>query len=543
MGLFSYLFPKYAESDSDFDRTNVNDGIYQSRSTNSATQSKFSPGQVLPAIILNIAGPIKDPNYFDFASVLEISAPNSEKTQQYYRIHFRVLNGMHENIPLPPSFKYLALQSDSKSDSMPPTAERGSLLKPEAQEELLISCHPSFYVSSEKLQSVIPNPGDKIQITFNDSSFSRATFLGMEEKGFNNLPNPQNFIPLSQSFPETPMKLGDLGVLPFAKNKFNTEVCAGSEDGSLAALSKEIGFLDPYVLVAIRLKESAGDPTAFRFEPHIFIGQGGYSSEKPRNEVKLIKGNYKNYGYKWTSIYIVDNAGKVKKKGWYIPSDATYNPDSHLTYLQQIKPHLDNPTGAVQTHGGIRYAPRSGFFAFGAKKLATYKGKQVTAYTATASYTASFNDNETLHIRDAAFKKAFSIDPTRALKSTSWGKYQVLGWALLRIYDNDPHAALAGFLADPDRVGDMMLKGFFSRFDKKPAMEAVNSDFPNAPSPASWLTFAKLYNGPSCCGGGRKTYDKGIAKKYLDAKSKCDIKSPSKPSVATNLPYGPQFEV
>ena len=54
--------------------------------------------------------------------------------------------------------------------------------------------------------------------------------------------------------------------LHLAKTKFNTDACAGAEDGSLAALAKEIGFLDPYVLVAIRLKESAGDPTAFRFE-------------------------------------------------------------------------------------------------------------------------------------------------------------------------------------------------------------------------------------------------------------------------------------
>lgn len=495
MGLFSYLFPNYARPDSDFDRTNVNDGIYQSRSSNAAVAPTFNPGQIFPAIVLNIAGPLKEPNYFDFASVLEVSAPNSEKTQQYYRIHFRVLTGLHNNIPLPPSFKYLASQTNGAPRSIPASTKRDSPLKPEAQEELLISCHPSFYVSSEKLQPVIPNPGDKIQITFQDASFTRATFLGMDEKGLNNLPNPQNLNPISQSFPQTPMQLGDLGVLPFAKNKFNTDACAGSEDGSLAALSKEIGFLDPYVLVAIRLKESAGDPTAFRFEPHTFIGEGGSDNEKPKNEVKLIKGNYKNYGYKWTSIYVENSAGKVKRKSWYIPADATYDPDSHLTYLQQIKPHLDNPTGAVQTHGGIRYAPRSEFFAFGAKKLATYKGKQITAYTETASYTGVFNDHEELHLRDAAFKRAFKIDPARAIKATSWGKYQVMGWALLRLYDNDPHAALAGYLADPDRVGDLMLKGFFSRFDKKPAMDAINSDFPNNPSPASWLTFAKLYNG------------------------------------------------
>ena len=541
MGLFSYLFPDYFKEASDFDRTNINDGVYQARAGLSSILNGGSAiyhGKEFPAVVLHVAGPTKEPNYFEMASILEASTKNTSKLQQYYKIHFRVISdGLHDNLPLPSSFQYLKNPATGDKEVITTSEARVSPLTPEAQEELLISCHPSFYVSSEKLQSVVPNPGDGIRVTFRDPSFSNAIYLGLEEKGLNNIRKPTVSAPptVPEAFEATPApkKMSDLKTLNFKKTKYESGNCQGSEDGSLAALAKEIGFLDPYVLVALRMKESAGDPTAFRFEPHVFLGQGSNNSKNPRNETRYIKNNAATYGYKLTSIYVVDNAGKVSKKYWYIPQDATYNPESNLTYLEQIKPHLDDPNGAVQTKGGIRYAPRKGFFALGPKTTATYKGKEVVAYAQAKGYTASTNDNEELHIRDAAFMKAYNFDPTRAIKSTSWGKYQVMGWALLRVYDNNPQTALDAFLEDPVTVGDLMLKGFFSRFDKKPAMDAVNSDYPNPPSPESWLTFAKLYNGPRCCGGGSKVYDKSIAKKYLSAKQKCDIKpAPNSSKVA-----------
>lgn len=535
---------------SDFDSTNVDDGILQTKRSNAkadAPQPIFLPGTILPAIVMKIVGPTKEPNYHQVYPLTSISSPLSSTTEQYYKIYFRVIAknesgvGFHDNIPMPPSFESMLQEASGKDNIATRKGKRPSPLKPEAQDDLYISCHPSMYVASSKITSVIPSAGDKIFISFNDFSFSTATFQGLDQKGLNGVSNPLNQMTMQQAFDTVqPMTtVGDLATLNFKQTKFEGGNCQGAEDGSLKKLAEEIGFRDPYVLVAIRMKESLGDPTAFRFEPHIFLSRGRSNSSSPRNELTVKKNNAQRYGYKLNSVYVVNSDGSVSKRSWYMPADATYDPDSPLTYFQQIKPHLDDPNGAVQTKGGIRYAPRKGFFAFGPKKIATYKGSQVTAYTTLSSYTSSPNDNEFLHIRDAAFLKAYSFDPARAIKSTSWGKYQVMGWALLRLFNNDPKAALDAFLSEPDRIGDLMLKGFFSRFDKKPALDAVNSDYPNAPSAKSWNTFAKLYNGPRCCGGGSKIYDISIAQKYLQAKQKCDIKD----SATSYDPLGPNLAI
>lgn len=57
----------------------------------------------------------------------------------------------------------------------------------------------------------------------------------------------------------------------------------------------------------------------------------------------------------------------------------------------------------------------------------------------------------------AAFQRAFAIDPAAAIRSTSFGSFQVLGAHLLGLHNGDPAAALAAFDANPARESDRLL--------------------------------------------------------------------------------------
>lgn len=56
----------------------------------------------------------------------------------------------------------------------------------------------------------------------------------------------------------------------------------------------------------------------------------------------------------------------------------------------------------------------------------------------------------------AAFERAFRLDPATAVRSTSWGLYQVLGGHLLAVRGPTPARAVAAFDADPRGVGEEM---------------------------------------------------------------------------------------
>lgn len=90
----------------------------------------------------------------------------------------------------------------------------------------------------------------------------------------------------------------------------------------------------------------------------------------------------------------------------------------------------------------------------------------------------------------AAFEHAMSVDPTVAVRSTSFGSFQVLGGYLLRIISS-PQQALAAFDANPTLIGARM---FAAWMRASPAARTYARSL-------NFRSFACAYNG--CCGRGR----------------------------------------
>lgn len=70
----------------------------------------------------------------------------------------------------------------------------------------------------------------------------------------------------------------------------------------------------------------------------------------------------------------------------------------------------------------------------------------------------------------AAFERAFRLDPVAAVRSTSWGEYQVLGGHLLSTQGGTPAQAVAAFDRDPAGVGRAMLISWFADNDDARAL-------------------------------------------------------------------------
>lgn len=82
------------------------------------------------------------------------------------------------------------------------------------------------------------------------------------------------------------------------------------------------------------------------------------------------------------------------------------------------------------------------------------------------------------------FEQAFRQNPQAAVESTSFGLYQVLGSALIRLYGT-PQAGVAAFDADPRTVSDRLLAEWFR--SRPAAKTAANS--------GDYRELARLYNG------------------------------------------------
>tara|TARA_B100001094_G_C18184372_1_gene802829 strand:+ start:2037 stop:3422 length:1386 start_codon:yes stop_codon:yes gene_type:complete len=107
-------------------------------------------------------------------------------------------------------------------------------------------------------------------------------------------------------------------------------------------------------------------------------------------------------------------------------------------------------------------------------------------YTPNPSKGFSTTSSETGKI---AFARAFELDPAMAIKCTSFGLYQVMGWALLDAYDGNPEKAWEGFRKNPSEASDLMLIAWMNKNPR--AKKAANS------SPPNFTAFAKIYNGPN----------------------------------------------
>jgi hypothetical protein len=116
-----------------------------------------------------------------------------------------------------------------------------------------------------------------------------------------------------------------------------------------------------------------------------------------------------------------------------------------------------------------------------------------------------------------AFQRAYALDPSAAIYSTSWGLYQVMGSTAEKIDDRFLNQALKSkegaaffmesFNIDPVNVAEKLLVAWFST--RQNAISAAAS--------LDWLAFAKIYNGPLCCGEGSHNYHIKLAQAYQSA--------------------------
>lgn len=82
--------------------------------------------------------------------------------------------------------------------------------------------------------------------------------------------------------------------------------------------------------------------------------------------------------------------------------------------------------------------------------------------------------------------KAYSLDPDAALKSASWGKFQIMG----ANYEAAGYPSVSDFVIDMSRSEKNHLKAFVNFIIADPRLKKaiVNKD---------WLGFARIYNGPA----------------------------------------------
>lgn len=154
---------------------------------------------------------------------------------------------------------------------------------------------------------------------------------------------------------------------------------------------------------AIREVESNGTVAAVRFEPHIFHRDRPVPSSRPGAQLVCV-------GYRAA-------------------------PDKTCAIIAEEWAHHDHHTGAeILAH-------------------ADPIELQVVPYTPGPTRAASALKIET---NRAAFERAYGISKERAVRATSWGSFQVLGWALLKLASS-PAMCLARFDSAPADVSDKLL--------------------------------------------------------------------------------------
>jgi hypothetical protein len=118
-------------------------------------------------------------------------------------------------------------------------------------------------------------------------------------------------------------------------------------------------------------------------------------------------------------------------------------------------------------------------------------------YTPGPTQAASRVSSET---NRAAFERAFRVDPVVAVRSTSWGSYQVLGQFLLRIFGNDPRRSVEEFDRNPAYLSERI---FASWMDANPVARVYARSL-------NFAGFAGRYNGCRDC----SRYEAGLTRNY-----------------------------
>mgnify|MGYP001350065554 CR=1 FL=1 len=115
-----------------------------------------------------------------------------------------------------------------------------------------------------------------------------------------------------------------------------------------------------------------------------------------------------------------------------------------------------------------------------------------------------------------AFERAYRLDPAIAVRSSSWGRYQILGGAGIALFGSPP-AFVAAFDENPDLTSDQLLVKWFS--SRPNAIAAANAkDWPrlaqlyNGSSTSPWLgRFIRAYEGSGTGGAGAFAWVLGAA--------------------------------
>ena len=160
-------------------------------------------------------------------------------------------------------------------------------------------------------------------------------------------------------------------------------------------------------------------------------------------------------------------------------------------------------------NSAIRFEPHK----FLGKYRRDLRGKGVIPYKRSAKSAVDYTKKNT---DKNAFLHAFSVDPVAAIKSTSWGAYQVMGSNAKKATDpiiknalSSPEGAKAFveyFYKNPVQASDLMLVAWFKAAGKRPV---------NAARSKNWLKLATRYNGSRCCGPGTRNYHLKLEKPYV----------------------------
>jgi len=144
--------------------------------------------------------------------------------------------------------------------------------------------------------------------------------------------------------------------------------------------------------------------------------------------------------------------------------------------------------------------------------------------------TAPFVDGKRANTNRAAFERAYKLDPWAAIRSTSWGAYQVMGGHLLKLYNDNPQKALEGYDKNPLEVSDDMAVAWFKSAMRGRKKKKLDRRFSEAVTmnPPDFVTLAGVYNGP----GKKESYGAQIKKWYNKYSSATEVA----PNVATSPP-------
>lgn len=209
----------------------------------------------------------------------------------------------------------------------------------------------------------------------------------------------------------------------------NVSALIKSETG----ISVPVGLLFSFIEVETRGRTPTKD--TIRFEPHVFLGMYGPAILKKNNA----KGSRPD-------LYGGPDYTGTKK----IPYASQQN-------TRSSKEWLEHPKNRKKRSGGRDF----------------------------------YLDKKRSHTNRSAFDRAYKLDPIQAIKATSWGSYQIMGWALLRAYNNDPKKALEAYDQNPVTISDMMVVQWF-----KDAFRDSKKRRAFTQSPPNFDAVVRIYNGP-----------------------------------------------